>query len=136
MWTTSKFGLEGLQRQLRAHFDVTITTEPKQAMSMVVSDDPYVAVVSDLRMPGMDGVALLCSIRKLSPDTVRILLTGFADLEAAIAAVNEGNIFRFLSKPCPSGMLIRALEAAVETHRLVSAERVLLDRRCGAASRP
>jgi response regulator RpfG family c-di-GMP phosphodiesterase len=122
-----RFVLEGLQRQLRVHFDVTITTEPKQAMSLVVSDGPYVAVVSDLRMPGMDGVALLCSIRILSPDTVRILLTGFADVEAAMAAVNEGNVFRFLSKPCPPEMLFRALEAAVEQHRLITAERVLLE---------
>jgi response regulator RpfG family c-di-GMP phosphodiesterase len=78
-------------------------------------------------MPGMDGVALLSGIRKLSPDTVRVLLTGYADVDAAIAAVNEGNIFRFLSKPCPSETLIRALEASVEQYRLITAERELLE---------
>jgi response regulator RpfG family c-di-GMP phosphodiesterase len=119
--------LEGLRRQLRTHFDVTVTTETREAMKLAVSKEPYAVVVSDLRMPGMDGVALLSNIRNLSPDTVRVLLTGYADVEAAIAAVNEGNIFRFLNKPCPAGMLIRALEASVEQHRLITAERVLLE---------
>jgi response regulator RpfG family c-di-GMP phosphodiesterase len=119
--------LDALQRQLRTHFDVTVASEPKEAMKLVVSKGPYAVAVSDLRMPGMDGVALLYCIRKLSPDTVRVLLTGYADVEAAIAAVNEGNIFRFLSKPCPTGTLIRALEASVEQHRLITTERVLLE---------
>jgi response regulator RpfG family c-di-GMP phosphodiesterase len=119
--------LEGLQRQLWTHFEVTVATEPKEAMKLVVSKGPYAVVVSDLRMPGMDGVALLYCVRKLSPDTVRVLLTGNADVEAAIAAVNEGNIFRFLTKPCPTWMLIRALEASVEQHRLITTERVLLE---------
>jgi response regulator RpfG family c-di-GMP phosphodiesterase len=119
--------LDALQRQLRTHFDVTVASEPKEAIKLVVSEGPYAAVVSDLRMPGMDGVALLYCIRKLSPDTVRVLLTGYADVEAAISAVNEGNIFRFLSKPCPTGTLIRALEASVEQHRLLTTERVLLE---------
>lgn len=119
--------LEALQRQLRTHFDVSVANGPKEAMKLVVSKEPYAVVVSDLRMPGMDGVALLYSIRKLSPDTVRVLLTGYADVEAAIAAVNEGNIFRFLSKPCPTGTLIRTLKACVEQHRLIIAEHVLLE---------
>jgi response regulator RpfG family c-di-GMP phosphodiesterase len=119
--------LEGLRRQLRTRYDVTVATEPWEAMDLVASKGPYAVVVSDLRMPGMDGVTLLSSIRKLSPDTVRVLLTGYADVEAAIAAVNEGNIFRFLSKPCPTAILLRALEAAVEQHRLITAERVLLE---------
>ena len=119
--------LEALQRQLRTHFDVSVASEPKEAIKLVVSKEPYAVVVSDLRMPGMDGVALLYSIRRLSPDTVRVLLTGYADVEAAIAAVNEGNIFRFLSKPCAAGTLIRTLEACVEQYRLISTERVLLE---------
>ena len=119
--------LDALQRQLRTHFDVTVASEPKEALKLVVSKGPYAAVVSDLRMPGMDGVALLYCIRKLSPDTVRVLLTGYADVEAAISAVNEGNVFRFLSKPCPTGVLIRALEASVEQHRLLTSARALLE---------
>ncbi len=119
--------LEALQRQLRELYELTVTTDPKEAMKMVVTRGPYDVVVSDLRMPGMDGVALLFSIRTLSPNTVRVLLTGHADVEAAVAAVNEGNIFRFLTKPCPTKALIRALEASVEQCRLQTAQRSLLE---------
>jgi response regulator RpfG family c-di-GMP phosphodiesterase len=119
--------LEGLRRQLRAHFEVTAATQPRRALELVASNGQFDVVVSDLRMPGMDGIALLSAIRNLSPDTVRVLLTGYADLEASIAAVNEGNIFRFLNKPCPTEVLVGALEAAVNQHRLIIAERVLLE---------
>jgi response regulator RpfG family c-di-GMP phosphodiesterase len=119
--------LEGLQRHLRKNYDVTVSTEPKEALQLVVAGGAFAVVVSDLRMPGMDGVSLLCGIRQASPDTVRVLLTGNADVDAAIAAVNEGNIFRFLNKPCPTGMLLRALEASVAQYQLITAERVLLE---------
>jgi response regulator RpfG family c-di-GMP phosphodiesterase len=119
--------LEGLQRHLRKDYDVTVSTEPKEALKLVAAGGAFAVVVSDLRMPGMDGVSLLYCIRQASPDTVRVLLTGNADMEGAIAAVNEGNIFRFLIKPCPTGMLLRALEASVEQYRLITAERVLLE---------
>ncbi|MGD1103712.1 MAG: HD domain-containing phosphohydrolase [Terriglobia bacterium] len=119
--------LEGLRRHLRPHFDVTIALGAQAALELAASHGPYEVVVSDLQMPGMDGVTLLSCIRKVSPDTVRVLLTGHADVDAAVAAVNEGNIFRFLNKPCPSGALLRALEASVEQYRLITAERVLLE---------
>jgi DNA-binding NtrC family response regulator len=86
-------------------------------MKLVMSRPPYAVVVCDLRMPGIDGVTLLYLIRQAAPDTVRVLLTGQADVESASSAVNQGNIFRFLIKPCSSGMLFRALEAAVEQYR-------------------
>jgi len=119
--------LDGLQRQLRKNYELTLTSNAKEALKLVVTEGPFAVVVSDLRMPFMDGVALLHNIRQLAPDTVRVLLTGNADLEAAVAAVNEGNVFRFLSKPCPPPALLRALEASVEQYRLVTAERVLLE---------
>jgi DNA-binding NtrC family response regulator len=115
--------LDGMQRQLRRDFDVTTTCDAKEAIRLVVAGGPYAVVVSDLRMPGMDGVSLLFLIRKISPETVRVLLTGNADVEAAISAVNQGNIFRFLTKPCPPAILIGALEASVEQYRLSNAGR-------------
>ena len=110
--------LDALRRQLRSRFDVTTATGGKEAIRLVTSQDPYAVVVSDLRMPEMDGVTLLYLIRQAAPDTVRVLLTGNADMEAATSAVNVGNIFRFLTKPCPTWMLLRALEAAVEQYPL------------------
>jgi response regulator RpfG family c-di-GMP phosphodiesterase len=78
-------------------------------------------------MPGTDGAAFLAQVRELAPDTVRVLLTGNADLNSAIVAVNEGQLFRFLVKPCAPDALLKALDAAIEQHRLITAERVLLE---------
>jgi DNA-binding NtrC family response regulator len=109
--------LEGLRRILRPFFDVALANGPDEALKLVATEGPYEVVVSDLRMPGMDGIALLCQIRKASPQTVRLLLTGYGDMNAIIAAVNEGNVFRFLSKPCPPWALTRALEDSVREYR-------------------
>jgi response regulator RpfG family c-di-GMP phosphodiesterase len=84
-------------------------------------------VVSDMQMPGMNGAAFLGKVREVAPDTVRILLTGHANLDAAIAAINEGYLFRFLHKPCKRDVLLSTLSDAVEQFRLKTAERVLLD---------
>jgi len=78
-------------------------------------------------MPGMDGVQFLAKVSRIAPTAVRMMLTGNADLQTAIDAVNEGNIFRFLTKPCPKHVLLKAVEAGIEQHRLVIAERQLLE---------
>ena len=111
--------LDALQRQLRRHYDVTATSDAKEAIRLVVSNGPFAVVVADLRMPSMDGVSLLYLIRQAAPETVRVLLTGNADVEAAISAVNQGNVFRFLTKPCPPAALMRELEASVKQYRLI-----------------
>ena len=110
--------LDALRRQLHARFDVTTARGGKEALRLVMSQDPYAVVVADLRMPEMDGVTLLFLMRQAAPQTVRVLLTGDADMEAATSAVNVGNIFRFLTKPCPTWMLVRALEDAVQQYPL------------------
>lgn len=117
--------LQGLNRHLRRHFEVQIATRGRDALRRFERGETFAVVVSDLRMPELDGIELLTRVREISPDTTRVLLTGNADLSAAIAAVNEGNIFRFLSKPCPAEILIPAVRDAAEQHRLVTAERVL-----------
>lgn len=113
--------LDALKRQLRSAFDVTTASRGKEAVTLVMSRGPYAVVLADLRMPEMDGVTLLYLLRQAAPETVRILLTGNADLDAAISAVNMGNIFRFLNKPCPSKVLLRALDDAVEQYRINTA---------------
>lgn len=119
--------LEGLVRTLRRHFQVTTAVGAEAGLKAFQERTSFPIVVSDLRMPGMDGVAFLSRIRRTSPETVRVLLTGQADLPSAIGAVNEGSIFRFLSKPCPPDTLLRAMLAAEAQHRLITAERVLLE---------
>ena len=118
--------LEAHQRGLRKQFHIETALGAEQALAQIDAQGPYTVVVSDMRMPGMDGVQLLSEVRKRAPDSVRIMLTGFADLQPAIEAVNEGNIFRFRTKPCPQETLAKALSAGIEQYRLVTAEKELL----------
>lgn len=87
---------------------------------------PFAVVVADMRMPQMDGIEFLKRVRQAAPDTVRMMLTGNTDQETAIKAVNDGNVFRFLTKPVEREGLVRAIEAGVEQHRLITAEKELL----------
>jgi response regulator RpfG family c-di-GMP phosphodiesterase len=116
-----------LSRVLQSTFDVVTSDAPAAALVQITTNGPFAAVVSDYRMPGTDGVTLLGQIRELAPDTTRILLTGNGDMQIAIDAVNHGQIFRFLEKPCTPETLRAAAAAAAEQYRLVTAERVLLE---------
>ena len=118
--------LEGLTLHLRRRYAVHTATSGVEGLELVRQDPTPGVIVSDMRMPGMDGAAFLGEARAIAPDATRILLTGHADMESAKRAVNDGNIFRFLTKPCPPATLLEAVEQAAEHHRLVSAERVLL----------
>jgi len=91
-------------------------------------ETPYAVIVSDIRMPEMDGVQFLSRVRSVSSDSVRIALTGYADMQSAIDAVNQGAIFRFLTKPCEKEVLAKALTAGLLQHRLVIAEKELLEK--------
>ncbi len=119
--------LKGLRRRLGREYDLAVAESGAEALNILRSSDPFHVIVSDMRMPVMTGAQLLSACRKEFPDTVRVLLTGQSDLDDAIAAVNDGNIFRFLSKPCPPEVLVPALEAAVEHNRLIRSERELLE---------
>ncbi|HEY2407484.1 MAG TPA: HD domain-containing phosphohydrolase [Polyangiaceae bacterium] len=119
--------LEGLQRTLFKQYAVSVSVGGEAALARLDAGETYEVVISDMRMPGMNGAVLLSKFRQRAPDTVRVLLTGHSELEPAIAAVNEGNIFRFLTKPCPPETLSAALQAATAQYRLVTAERVLLE---------
>jgi CheY-like chemotaxis protein len=119
--------LRGLRRRIGRDFDVATAESGSEALELIRSRGPFPVVVSDMRMPGMSGAEFLGLVRREFPDTIRILLTGQADMSDAIAAVNEGHIFRFLTKPCPPEILLPALDAAVEQYRLVKAERELLE---------
>lgn len=119
--------LEGYKRQLRKEFELATAVGPEQGLQMVTEQGPFAVVVSDLQMPGMNGVEFLAHVRSHEPDTVRMLLTGNAELQAAIDAINQGQIFRFLTKPCTSELLGGALKAALAQHHLITAERELLE---------
>lgn len=118
--------LESFKLSLRKFFEVETALGPGAGLKALVGQGPFPVVVSDLRMPRMDGIEFLAQVKEIAPATVRIMLTGHADLEAAIAAVNKGEIFRFLIKPCPTDQLIASLKEAVRVHSLEMAERELL----------
>lgn len=120
--------LAGIQRQMRKHFAIDTALGGEEGLEKVRNRGPFSVIVSDLRMPGMDGIQFLSRVRKLSPDTVRMMLTGNADLHAAIEAVNEGNIFRFMTKPCPPETLGKALYQGIRQYRLITSERELLEK--------
>ncbi|MEZ4587706.1 MAG: response regulator [Gemmatimonadales bacterium] len=119
--------LKGLALYLGRRFEVLTATGGEEALARLDERPDVMVILSDLRMPGMDGTTLLRQVRERHPDVIRLMLTGNADLAAAVAAVNEGQVFRFLSKPCPAPELVRVVELAAEQHRLVTAERVLLE---------
>jgi response regulator RpfG family c-di-GMP phosphodiesterase len=120
--------LEGLRDSLRRSFDVRVAQSGSAGLALLEQDpDAYAVVLSDMRMPGMSGATFLSQARRLAPNAVRVLLTGHADIEAAISGVNDGQLFRFLTKPCSREELMRACAAALGQHRLLVAERVLLE---------
>ncbi|MBZ5577049.1 MAG: response regulator [Acidobacteriia bacterium] len=119
--------LQALERQLHKHFEIQTALGPELGLQAIAAGGPFAAVVSDLRMPHMNGIEFLTRVRQAAPDAVRVMLTGEGDVSATIAAVNEGKIFQFLTKPCPPDMLARTLESALEQHRLITAERELLE---------
>jgi CheY-like chemotaxis protein len=119
--------LDGIARSLRNHFTVRTAISAAEGLRLLKAHGPFAVVVSDMRMPEMNGAQFLAKVREASPDTVRIILSGQSDMQQTIAAVNEGNIFRFLSKPCDSQSLLAAVATGIEQHRLITAEKVLLE---------
>jgi response regulator RpfG family c-di-GMP phosphodiesterase len=113
--------VSALQRSLHRNYEIEIAGNATDALGALEHSN-YAVTVSDFQMPEMNGVEFLAKVRQIAPDTVRILLTGHAEVEVAIAAVNEGNIFRLLTKPCPMNVLTSALDAALNQYRLMTAE--------------
>jgi FixJ family two-component response regulator len=118
--------LDAYQRLLRHLFQVSGALGGEQGLTLMQSAGPFAVVISDMRMPGMNGAQFLAQVRERAPNTVRMLLTGHADLEMAIEAVNEGKIFQFLTKPCEREILVKAIQGGLETYRTAAAEKELV----------
>src|SRR5437868_6956083 len=117
--------LDGYRRSLSREFLMETALGSQLALKLIAENGPYAVVVSDMRMPGMDGVQFLSKLKAQAPDTVRVMLTGNADMDTAINAINEGSIFRFLNKPCSKETMGKTLTAALLQYRLVTAEKQL-----------
>lgn len=119
--------LEGYKRLLGRDLSIDTAVGGPHGLTAITECGPYAVVISDMRMPQMDGAQFLARVRDIAPTTVRLALTGYVDIETAMYAVNEGSIFRFLTKPCSKENLLKAIEAALGQHRLIHAEKELLE---------
>ncbi|MBN2724528.1 MAG: response regulator [Deltaproteobacteria bacterium] len=119
--------LDAFKRQFRKNFNMDFALGPLEGLEKMKNGCEYAAVVSDLRMPHLDGIEFLSKVKAFSPDTVRIMLTGNADVDSAVKAINDGEIFRFLTKPVSSVALSRALYEAIRYYKLLISEKELLE---------
>lgn len=120
--------LAAFQRQFRKSLEVETVRGAAEGLEAIRRRGPFAVVVTDLRMPGMDGVQFLAKVKEASPNTVRMMLTGHADLQTAIEAVNEGYLFRFLTKPCEARLLAGSIADGIRQYQLIVAERELLEK--------
>lgn len=125
--------LELLQRGMLRQFKVSTALSGDIALEMIANEGPFALVVADMHMPGMSGLEFLRRVQKQAPDTIRMMLTGSPDQKTALDAVNDGQVFRFLSKPSSADALIAAMEAGLERFRTQRAERDLLANTLGGA---
>jgi len=120
--------LAGMRRTFRKTYNVECAESALEALGKLDSGKRYSVIVSDMRMPKMDGVEFLSKVTTKCPDSMRIMLTGNSDQQTAIDAVNSGHIFSFLTKPCGNEELTNCIESAMEQYRLKSLEKDLLEK--------
>lgn len=120
--------LNGVKRVLRKQMDIVTAEGGAAALQHLEKDGSFDVLISDQNMPNMKGDALLSEVAKKWPMTVRIMLTGNDDQTTAAAAVNSGQVFRFLRKPCDPQTILEVVNAAAEHHRAMTAEKELLEK--------
>jgi putative two-component system response regulator len=114
--------LDAIQRAFHKTFEIHVADSAKEGLSIIQKNSTFPVIVSDFRMPGCDGVTFLSQVGKISPNSIRMMLTGCAQLETSIRAVNEGHIFRFITKPCPMHVLEKALRDGLHQYYLIQTE--------------
>jgi len=119
--------LDGFRRQLHNKFTIETAISGQDGLKKVADSGPFAVIISDMRMPVMDGITFLLQVCKTAPESVRMMLTGNADQQTAIDAINRGAIFRFLAKPCSPDNLTMAIEAGIKQYLLVTAEKEILE---------
>ncbi len=119
--------LASFERNFRTKYKIVTAHSGEEGLEKLKEDGPFAVVIADYYMPGMNGVQFLSIAKQIAPDSKRIMFTGQADLNVSIDAINEGGIFRFLSKPCPMEHLEKILASAVEKYHLVISEKEMLE---------
>lgn len=119
--------LEAYQRKFQHVLHVRTAEGALAGLREIQAKGPFAVVVADMNMPVMNGVEFLKKVREVAPQAVRMMLTGNSDIKIAMDAVNEGSVFRFLTKPCPSKLMAESLLAGIKQYRLVTAEKEVLE---------
>lgn len=117
--------LESLRHLFHRSYRVLIASSGSQAISILEQNEVHL-ILSDQRMPGMSGDVLLSHARRIQPDAIRMLFTGYADIQAVINAVNEGNIFRYILKPWDATELEGILRQGIEHYELLAERKRLI----------
>ncbi len=120
--------LNALQRNLRNEYNVTIANGTYEALGLLEDSQAFAVVISDFQMPDMNGLDLLKVVKSSFPDTIRVILTGHADLDLSLQAINEGLVYRFLTKPIEVETLKNVLNDCLNQFRLIAMEKELLDK--------
>jgi response regulator RpfG family c-di-GMP phosphodiesterase len=120
--------LNSHRRTLRNEFDFDIALSGVEALELISSGKKYAVIVTDMQMPKMNGLELLQRVKVVSPNTVCMMLTGNSDQKTATNALNIGDIFRFINKPCDRETLISSIKAGIKQYKLIVAEKVLLNK--------
>ena len=120
--------LSSLQRVFRNEedYDLTVCSTPGDALAFL-KDSYFNVVVSDQRMPGMDGITFLHKVKEISPDTLRIIMTGYSDIHAVIDSINKGAVYRYLTKPWDENELKISVKNAVFQSHLIHENKELQD---------
>lgn len=118
--------LKALRRQFRREYDVYVAVNAEEGLR-IIKEVPVQVIITDQRMPGITGVQFLARAKKELPDATRLLLTGYADIQAVIDAINEGNVFRYITKPWDAQELATIVREAFERHALLVQNRRLVE---------
>jgi CheY-like chemotaxis protein len=122
--------LETMTYTFEDHYEVLTSSSAREALALLEKEGPVAVVISDQRMPEMTGVEFLARVFAMHPTTVRIILTGFADMDAIIRAINDGHVYAYITKPWEPDQLKQVVRRAVDHHKLaVENERLLRDLR-------
>jgi len=119
--------LSALKRQFRKQYAVSTAASGAEGLQKIAKEGPYAVIVSDMQMPEMNGIQFLQVAQQMAPESVRLMLTGNADQQTAVDAVNKGCVFSFYTKPCAPEAMSQAIEKAVDQYHLITAERELLE---------
>jgi len=125
--------LAAYTRMLRKHFEPVVANSGAAALQIVQTEGPFAVVLADMHMPGMNGLELLTRIREIAPEMTRVMMTGDDEQKTAVDAVNRGQVFRFLTKPCSAEELVHTIEAGLHQYRLLRVEKEILEQTLSGA---